>query len=144
MDAQQIQEIERKKRSLKRYKKNRACVDRLEEKLSLLDDRIKSIKTPSLSGMPRGGQPITIDELMSDKMDLEKRIARLKEKADNLKYEILEEIDTLDDVRYVEILESFFIDCIDLEDIADNEGYTVRHVYRLYSEAVTKLALTNQ
>lgn len=144
MDAQQIQEIERKKRSLKRYKKNRACIDRLEEKLSLLDDRIKSIKTPSLSGMPRGGQPITIDELMSDKMDLEKRIARLKEKADNLKYEILEEIDTLDDVRYVEILESFFIDCIDLEDIADNEGYTVRHVYRLYSEAVTKLALTNQ
>lgn len=144
MDAQQIQEIERKKRSLKRYKKNRACIDRLEEKLSLLDDRIKSIKTPSLSGMPRGGQPITIDELMSDKMDLEKRIARLKEKSDNLKYEILEEIDTLDDVRYVEILESFFIDCIDLEDIADNEGYTVRHVYRLYSEAVTKLALTNQ
>lgn len=144
MDAQQIQEIERKKRSLKRYKKKRACVDRLEEKLSLLDDRIKSIKTPSLSGMPRGGQPITIDELMSDKMDLEKRIARLKEKSDNLKCEILEEIDTLDDVRYVEILESFFIDCIDLEDIADNEGYTVRHVYRLYSEAVTKLALTNQ
>lgn len=143
MDAQQIQEIEKKKRSLKRYKKTRACIDRLEDKLSLLDNRIKSIKTPSLSGMPRGGQPITIDELMSDKMDLEKRIERLKAKSDNLKAEILEEIDTLDDVRYVEILESFFIDCIDLEDIADNEGYTLRHVFRLYSEAVTILALND-
>ena len=40
--------------------------------------------------------------------------------------------------------ESFFIDGISLEDIADNEGYTVRHVYRLYSEAVTKLALNRQ
>ena len=144
MEDQEIQEIERKKRSLKRYKKNLACIGRLEEKLTLLDERIKSVKSPNYSGMPRGGTPVTIEELLSDKIDLEERIKRLKVKSKNLKNEILEEIDSLEDPRYCEVLEAFFIDCLSLEDIAEKEGYTVRHIYRLYSEAVTLLALEPQ
>lgn len=144
MDDQKIQEIERKKRSLKRYKKNLACINRLEEKLILLDEKIKSAKSPNYSGMPRGGTPITVEELLSDKIDLEKRIKRLKVKSKNLKNEILEEIDSLEDPRYCEVLEAFFIDCLSLDDIAEKEGYTVRHIYRLYSEAVTLLTLESQ
>ena len=141
MKDREIQEIERKKRSLKRYKKNLACVDRLEDKLKVLDARIKSVKSPNYSGMPRGGTPITIEELLSDKVELEERIARLKAKSKRLKSEILEEIDSIEDSRYCDVLEAFFIDCIPLEEIAYNEGYTVRHIYRLFSEAVTLLAL---
>jgi DNA repair exonuclease SbcCD ATPase subunit len=140
----EIQEIERKKRSLKRYKKNLACIRRLEDKLVSLDERITSVRTPNLSGMPRGGTPVTVDELIADKMDLEDRIKRLRKKQRDLKQQTLDEIDSLDDVRYCEILEAFFIDCIPLEEIAEIEGYTVRHVYRLYSEAVTQLALNRQ
>lgn len=144
MEDQEIQEIERKKRSLKRYKKNLACIGRLEEKLNLLDERIKSVKSPNYSGMPRGGTPVTIEELLSDKIELEERIKRLKGKSKNLKRDILEEIDSLEDPRYCEVLEVFFIECLSLEEIAENEGYTIRHVYRLYSEAVTLLALNTQ
>lgn len=144
MESHEIQEIEKKKRSLKRYKKNLACIGRLEDKLALLDERIKSVKTPSLSGMPRGGTPITSADLIADKIELEERIERLKRKKSDLKRQILEEIDSLEDPRYCEILEAFFIDCLSLDDIADQEGYTVRHVYRLYSEAVTQLALNRQ
>lgn len=144
MREDEIQEIERKKRSLKRYKKNLACIRRLEDKLVSLDERITSVKTPNLSGMPRGGTPVTVDELIADKIDLEDRIKRLRKKQRDLRKQTLDEIDSLDDVRYCEILEAFFIDCIPLEDIAENEGYTVRHVYRLYSEAVTQLALNRQ
>lgn len=144
MEKDEIQKIENKKRSLKRYKKNLVCLERLNEKLDVLDKKITSIKSTNYSGMPRGGIPITIDELLSDKMELEERINRLKIKNKNIKREILDEIDSLDDSRYVEILESFFIDGLTLEDIADNEGYTPRHVYRLYSEAVTILALERQ
>lgn len=144
MEKQEIQEIERKKRSLKRYKKNLACIDRLEEKLFLLDEKIKSVKSPTFSGMPRGGPPVTIEELLSDKIELEERITRLKVKSRNLKREILEEIDSLEDPRYCEVLEAFFIERLSLEEIAKNEGYTTRHVYRLYSEGVTYLALNRQ
>jgi DNA gyrase/topoisomerase IV subunit A len=144
MENQDIQEIESKKRFLKRYKKNLICIVRLEEKFNLLDVKIKSVRSPNISGMPRGGQPVTMDDLITDKMELENRIKRLKEKSKFLKREILEEIDTLDDPRYVAILEGFFIDCLSAEDIAENEGYTVRHVYSLYHNAVRALTLNRQ
>lgn len=144
MEEKEIQEIEKKKRSLKRYKKNLACISRLEEKYILLDEKIKSIKSPNYSGMPRGGTPVTVAELLSDKIELEERIKRLQVKGKKLKSDILEEIDTICDSRYCEILEAFFIDGLTLEEIAENEGYTIRHVYRLYSEAVTFLALNRQ
>lgn len=139
MENLEIQEIEKKKRSLKRYRKNNACVNRLEVKLHLLDERIKSVRSPNYSSMPRGGTPVTIEELISDKVELEERIERLKSKGKKLKREILAEIDTLEDPRYCEILESFFIECKSLEMIAEDENYSVRHVYRLYSEAIELL-----
>ena len=144
MENQNIPEIESKKRFLKRYRKNLNCINRLEDKLNLLDDKLNSVRSPNLSGMPRGGTPVTEADLIADKIDLEERIKRLKEKSKILKREILEEIDSLDEPRYCMVLEEFFIDCLSLEDIAENEGYTIRHVYRLYHDAVESLTLKRQ
>ena len=148
MDEISSQDLEtlksRKKRSLKRYRKNLACLERLEKKLEIMSERITSIKSPSLSGMPRGGVPVTIDDLMSDKMDLEGRIDRLRKKSRDLKREVCEEIDSLEDSRYCEILEAFFIDGLSFEDIAEDLGYTERHVINLYSEAIKILSLSDQ
>lgn len=145
MDDHTVQEIEkRKKRSLKRYRKNLACIKRLEEKLVILDERITAVKSPSLSGMPRGGTPVTLADLVSDKVDLEKRIERLKAKGKKLKSEIYEEIDSLEDPRYCEVLEAHFIEGLTFESIAEEMGYTERHVYTLYSEAISLLAISDQ
>lgn len=144
MENLNTQEIAEKKRFLKRYRKNLNCIVRLEEKLDLLNIKLTSARTSNLSGMPRGGIPVTMEDLVADKEDLEKRIKRLKEKGKRLKNEILEEIDSLDDPRYCEILEGFFIECLSLEDIAEQENYTVRHVYRLYHKAVETLTLKRQ
>ena len=133
------EKIEEKKNWLRRYRKNRACLGRLEEKLKTLEERMKSAKSPNYSGMPRGGKPVTIDELMSDKIELEQRIERMDTKGCNIKSEILCEIDSLDDVRYAEILELFFVGCMTFEEIAADMGYSVRRVVELYSEAIKKL-----
>lgn len=142
METQDIQEIKKKKRSLKRYRINRSCIDRLEEKLKLLDERIISVKSPNYSGMPRGGTPVSLEELLSDKVDLEKRITRLKDKNRNIKYQILEEIDSLEDPRYCEVLEEYFIGCRTIGEIAEDMGYSDRHIYNLYTEAIEKLSNT--
>lgn len=142
MDEQQL--IRKTKRWLKRYRRNVDCIERLKNKLEQLEDRLTSIKTPNLSGMPRGGVPVSVEELLSDKIDLERRIGRLEKKGRNYKTEILDEIDTLDDPRYCEVLESYLIECIPLDDIAENEGYSIRHIYRLYSEAVEEIAYKRQ
>lgn len=145
MDDLSSQEIEtlkrRKRRSLKRYRKNIANIKRLEKKLVSLDERITSLKSPNLSGMPRGGVPITIDDLLADKADLEDRIKRLKAKSRGLKQAICEEIDSLEDSRYCEVLEAYFIDCLSFDEIADELGYSERHIERLYTEAITLLAV---
>ena len=142
MENLEIQEIERKKKFMKRYTKNKALIERLENKLALLEDRITSAKSPNYSGMPRGGTRVTTAELISDKIELEERIRRLKDKGETLRSEVLAEIDRLDDVRYAIVLEGFFINGYSFEDIADNEGYTLRHVFRLYSEAIKFLTMS--
>ena len=148
LDDQSYQDIEtlrsKKKLSLKRYLKNLACIERLEKKLVIMENRITSLKSPSLSGMPRGGVPVTIDDLMSDKMDLEDRIKRLKAKSRELKKAVCEEIDSLEDPRYCEVLEAYFIDGLSFDDIAEELGYTERHVIKLYSEAITLLSVSTQ
>ena len=145
MVDQSIQGVEKqKKRYLKRYRKNIACIRRLEAKLISIDERLTAIRSPNLSGMPRGGVPIAKEDLLSDKIDLEDRIARLKAKSRDLKKSVCEEIDTLEDPRYCEILEAHFIEGLSFEDIADDMGYTERRVYALYAEAIRFLALAEQ
>ena len=141
MEKDKILDVEKKKRELKRYKKNLACINRLEEKLFALDERIRSVRSPNYSGMPKSSDRITTEDLIADKIELEERINRLVSKGRKLKSEILEEIDSIEDYRYCEILEAFFIDRMTIEEIAEKKGYTPRHAYRLYSEAVTLLAL---
>lgn len=136
--------IEYKKQSFKRYKKAVGCIKRLEEKLAAMEEKIKSIKSTNYSGMPRGGEPVSLAELLSDKIELENRIDRLAAKNKKLKDSIASEIDTLDDPRYCRILEAYFIDCRTIEDIAAREGYSPRHVYRLYTEAITLLSIKCQ
>lgn len=142
MENSQIQQIEKKKRSLKRYKKNLSCIERLEAKLDLVSERMTSVKSPNFSGMPRGGTPVTTADLVCEKMELEERIERLKDKGKILRREILAEIDTLEDPRQAEVLEAFFIGGQSMEEISDDTTWNVRHVYRLYSEGVTILALS--
>lgn len=141
MENVEIQEVEDKKRSLRRYRSNMKMIRRLEGKLASLDDRIKSVRSPRYTDTPRGGTPVTMEDLIADKTELEERIQRLKVKGRRFRSEILNEIDTLEDPRYADILESYFIDCLSLEDIAEEKAYTTRHVYRLYSEGVNWLAL---
>lgn len=144
MDDKTLLEHERKKRYLKRYKRNGILIDRLEHKLAALEVRIQGVKSPSLSGMPRGGEPVTREDLIADKVDLERRIERLKGKGEDIRREILDLIDELEDARYAEVLESFLIDELTFEEIAKDMGYTERHVIRLYSEAIDMITLNSQ
>lgn len=139
MEDAEIQE--EKKNWLRRYRKQSENLDRLIEKLNTLDERMTSIRSPSITGMPRGGTPITIDDLVSQKMELENRISRLQEKCRSLRIEILQVIDDLGDSRYCEILEGYFIEKKTFADIGDDMGYNEKSVIRLYRQAISKLSI---
>lgn len=133
----------KKKAFLKRYRKTTALIRRLIEKASRLEDRLTSVGSPSISDLPRGGTPLTSSDLILEKLELEERIERLKKKAQDQKHEILEAIDTLDDSRMAEVLEAHYIDCLDMTEIAEQSGYTVRHTYRLYTLALEAIDISS-
>jgi DNA-directed RNA polymerase specialized sigma24 family protein len=134
-------ELERRKKYMKRYKRNGILIDRLETRLRSLDDRIRSVSSPGLSGMPRGGVPVTKEDLIAEKVDLERRIRGLRSRGRAMEEELRNLIDELDDPRHAEVLESFFIEGRSFSEIAEDMGYTERHVIRLYSEGVMLLHL---
>lgn len=142
MEESQRQAITQKKKALKRYRRTAAYLARLENRLEELDARLVAIKSAgNLSDMPRGGGPVVMADLVADKTELENRVAKLRKKAERQKAEILGELDALEDPRCREVLELFFIEGFSMEETAREIGYTLRHVYRLYSKGVEFLAL---
>lgn len=142
MNEKNYHQNEATKRYLRRYKKTKLIIDHYEEKLAKLDDRLYHIKSPNMSGEVRGGTPISQTELISDKMELLNSINKLVERAREYKSDIRKCLDQLDDVKEIQVLELFFIDCKDFEDIADETGYSLRHVIRLYCKAISKIDVT--
>lgn len=141
MSDRMIQEPDLKKSYLKRYRKNRELIYRLKNKISKLDERMTTLRSPGLSDMPRGGTPVTFPDLLAERSEIEERIERLELKGRKLKAEILDKIDELEDSRYAEVLESYFVECRDFGDIAEDNGYTIRHVLRLYTEAINAMSV---
>lgn len=130
-----------KRAFLIRYRSIMSSIDRLREKLKTIDERIETIRSPDLSGMPRGGTGKGTYDLIDEKCDLEKRIERLTSRSKIYKDEITEKIDELEDVRYIDVCELYFIDCLTFDDIAIQLGYSERHVRRLYSEAIDMIEI---
>lgn len=133
---EEIELIKRKKQWLRRYRKNEAKIERLEEKINFIDARMEGVKGIRMSSEPKGSSHVSQAELLSDKMDIEERIKRLKIKSRQLKNEICNAIDTLENDKHVEVLESYFIDGLSFEEIAVKINRTTRRAIWLYSDAI--------
>lgn len=141
MDDNTLTERDTKKRYLKRYRRKLEVIERLKERVRALDSKIESLRSPSLSGMPRGGKAVTSEDMVADKIDLERRIGALRLEAGKARREILDLIDQVDDVRRGEVLEDYFIYGMSFGQIAEEMGYTERHIIRLYGEALDMITL---
>lgn len=142
MDQEKEDEFKIKKSFLKRYTRIQKRIERLEYKLFMLDEKLYTVKNASISDLPRGGQPVTIDDILIRKEETEERINQLVMRSIGIRSEIYDVIDQLEDYRHVEVLEHFFIDDMSIEAIADKTGYTVRHTIRFYTKAIELLDIS--
>ena len=111
-------------------------VEKLEEKLYLIDCDLQGMKTKNITDMPQGGQRLTMDDLLAKKEETEHRIQNILDLSKQVKFEVFDCIDTLEDDRFAEILEYYFIDCYTFEQIADKKNYSIRHVGYLYGMGI--------
>lgn len=141
-DIEILEVIEANKKFFKRYRKNRAKIERLENKKKIKYDRMLTVRSPNLSGMPRGGTPVTIQDLQADISEIEDRIERLNTQGRKIKAELVAIIDEIEDTRYADVLELWSIECMSITEIAEELGYTERHIYTLYSEALASISIS--
>lgn len=116
----------------------------LRKRLVSLSSRIEGLKSPGISDMPRGGEHKSKEDLIAEKVDIERRIGRLEAKGKQLRIETLDLIDNLDNFHEAEVLERYLIDCEDFDVIADDMKFSERHVVRLYTSAVGKITAMRQ
>lgn len=144
MDERKRPSTDSTKYYLKRYKKNREMIKWLRKRLVSLSSRIEGLKSPGISDMPRGGERKSKEDLIAEKVDIERRIGRLEAKGQQLRTETLDLIDNLDNFHEAEVLERYLIDCEEFDEIADDMKFSERHVVRLYTSAVGKITVMRQ
>lgn len=129
------EEFKRKKRYLSRYRHRIRKIEQLETKL--IEKRLsnKRLHSVQVTGMPSGGVPKTMDDKLQEIQDLDDRITRLQVKARNIRMEITDVIDELDE-RESEILEMYFVEDMDIYSISTKTKYSYDRAMHLYSSGV--------
>ena len=131
------QERNAKIKYLESYKWLNAEIEDDEERLARLGARLYDAPIKKISDMPRGGQPVTIDSLVNQKIELQKQI---NEKCAQRK-EIVDRIESLPDHRDRRILKLEFIDDLTHEQVAERINYSVAQTRRYYEAALERFEI---
>ena len=124
---------------LKSYRWIEAEIMDDEERLSRLDARLYSPGAVKISDMPRGGQAVTMESLIAEKLELQDRI-----NAKNVRRRaILESIERMDSERDRRILKLRFVDGMTHEEVAERINYSVMQTRRFYEAALTRFDMLN-
>ena len=102
-----------------------------EERLARLDARLYSPGAVKISDMPRGGQPITMESLVNEKIELQERINAKNSR----RRAILNAIECMKSERDRRVLKLHFIDDMTHEQVAERINYSVTQTRRYYETA---------
>ena len=113
-------------------------IDEATERMERLRARIEAGRLSHITGMPRGGSSDWTDTANA-LMDLERNVnARIREMCREKRL-AMEAIEAVEEARYREVLELYYLDGFTWEQVAEQMGYDVRHVTRLHGKALLKI-----
>lgn len=131
------QERNAKIKYLESYKWLNAEIEDDEERLARLDARLYDAPIKKITDMPRGGQPVTMEALVAQKIELQEQInAKCAQRK-----EIIDRIESLRDHRDRRILKLEFIDDLTHEQVAERINYSVAQTRRYYEAALERFEL---
>lgn len=128
-------EAEKTKKILGRYKMLMGMAETLDRQARELAYRAETTGSKKISDMPRGGKHATMEDLLAEKADLERRRDGFLKKAEEEKPKVQQYIDRVESERHNHLLYGLYIQDKSVEEIADAEGYSVRQEWRIYKEA---------
>lgn len=118
-------------------------IDRATERVERLRARLEAGRLNQITGMPRGGNSDwteTADKLI----ELEKIVnARVREMC-KIKRLAMEAIEAVEEMRYREVLELYYLDGFTWEKVAEQMEMSDRHVKRLHGLALLKVKVPQE
>jgi DNA-directed RNA polymerase specialized sigma subunit len=99
--------------------------------------------TAVLTGMPRGGKPLSIEDVL-DKIDrIEQRMNADTDKLVDMTYDAYLAINCVDNDNQREVLTRLYLEGQSLDDIAEDLGYSRRQVERIHGMGLLKVTVPN-
>lgn len=127
---------------LNQYRRVKWMIEDLDQQIESVDDRMYSIKSGQITGMPRGSKPVTSADFAAEKDALISRKLRF-EKIAKQKREIVQSyIDTVLSVKHNRLLTFHYVQCKSIREISIMEHYSKRHAFRIFSEAIEMVDLS--
>ena len=118
-------------------------IDEATERVMRLRSRLETGRMAQISDMPRGGNSDWTDTANA-LIDLEHTMnARIREMC-KVKRLAMEAIEAVEEMRYREVLELYYLDGYTWEKVAEQMGYDVRHVTRLHGKALLKIKIPDE
>ena len=126
---------------LSQYKYLNKEIDRKIESLEFWKNKILNI-TSTLSDMPKSNKRSdTIATGIATINDIEEEINKEIDELIELRKEIEDKINAVDNPKLREILKCRYLDCKSWEEIAYKNNITWRHVYRLHEKALDEIKI---
>lgn len=98
--------------------------------------------TPSLTGMPQGGQNVPkVEQSAINICDTQKEISERIRQLSSVYVQILSAIDTVDDISLQNLLHRRYIEGQTFEQIAYEMNYSWRHARRKHQVALSKVQI---
>ena len=116
-------------------------VEILRGRISDLEDQLTGIRAQRITDMPRGGQPVGVDDLVAKKVDLltvYKRDLALAEEARAAIYECIRSVGSIRDRT---ILSMNYVDGMSYSRIGEILNYSTRQIKRFNREAVENMKI---
>ena len=133
---------EQKIEYLNAYKELKEQIIESNEEIEILDTKLQSIKGLTISDMPRGGGHVTMEDLISDKIELEQQLEEILKRIDGIKVEITKSIfDGLEDPNEQKVLYDFYIECKNINKIVKELGLKFNEVKSIFDSAIDNIKI---
>ena len=120
----------------------------IESRIRILRDRLENRKSclyslgaVKLDGMPKGGKTFTIADKVVEAVTIEDETAEKIEKLRAKQYKILEQIDAVGNLKYITVLELYYVEGLYWKEVADRLGVSERTVHTVHALALTKFTI---
>ena len=128
------------KEELKQYRKLGMELERLENTIARMQAEIESPKKQLITGMPHGGNPVTMEDKVAKLLDIQALYNRQWDKLIELRRQIETAIAGVQDPRERTLLGYRYIDGLSWEEICVKMNYSWRQIHRIHARALKNMA----